>query len=315
MFTTWDESSASGPLVLIVNPASTRARKGLAQAAERALARHGPLEVMVTRGHGDAEDLARQAVVRGAGVVVAVGGDGTVNQVAAGLAGSAVALAPLPAGSTNVFARALGWPARGRSALAALDTLLGSGARVEEIVLGRVRAGDVDRPFVMNAGAGLDAEAVTFVEGHAWLKHHLRHLGYAMAVTVAERRLARGSGFDIRVNGGAPVHVGTAVVACGAPFAYLGLRALDLVPGARHDGGLAWLAIERVRAVTVAVAVMGATRGGRHVMRADMFHGVGAREIALTSETAFSLQADGEPLGRHHQAVFSTGPRLRVLRP
>jgi diacylglycerol kinase family enzyme len=312
---TRQQGTGRGPVVLIVNPASTRARKGLARDAERVLAPLGLAEVMVTQGHGDAEDLARRAAALGAGVVVTVGGDGTVSQVAAALAGGSVALAPLPAGSTNVFARDLGWPARGDAALRDLAALLARGAEPVEVVLGRLRAGDVDRPFAVNAGAGVDAEAVDIVEAHPWLKRRLRHLGFALAAVAAERRLARGAGLEISVNGRPAVHVGAAVVACGAPYAYLGPRPLDLVPGAAHDGGLAWLGVERVRAVKVAAVVLGAVRGGRHVGRPGVLHGTGAREIVLTAATPFALQADGEPLGRHLRAVLSAGPRLWVLRP
>jgi diacylglycerol kinase family enzyme len=301
--------------VLIANPASTGARKSLARAAERALAPLGLVEVMATRTHGEAEHLARRAVALGAGVVVTVGGDGTVSQVAAALAGGAVALAPLPAGSTNVFARDLGWPARADAALRDLEVLLARGAEPAEVVLGRLRADEVDQPFVVNAGAGVDAETVDIVETRSWLKRRFGHLGFALAAVAAERRLARGAGLEISVDGRPAVHVGAAVVACGAPYAYLGPRPLDLVPGAAHDGGLAWLGVERVRLIPVTAVVLGAMWGGRHVGRPGVLHGTGAREIVLTAATPFALQADGEPLGRHVRAVLSTGPRLRVLRP
>jgi diacylglycerol kinase family enzyme len=309
-------SGAYGPVVLIVNPGSTRAKKGLAGDAERMLRSRGPVEVMSTRAQGEAEGFARDAVAHGAGVVVGVGGDGTLNEIASGLVGSDVALAPLPAGSTNVFARGLGWPARGRAALATLEVALAQNTPTIEVVLGRIQAGDIDRLFLMNAGAGVDAEAVNLVEHHVWLKHRLRHAGFAMALVVAERRLTRAAGLDLSVDGGDPVHVGAVSVACGAPFAYLGPRALDLVPGARHDGSLAWLATERVRAVTVARAVSGAMRSGRHVGNRGLLHGSEAQSITLDAPGhPFAVQVDGEPLGRHEHVTLSTGPRLRVLVP
>lgn len=310
-----NEINGYRPVVLIVNPASTRARKGLAAEAERVLSGLGLVEVMMSGARGDGVSLARRAADQGAEVVVTVGGDGTVNEVAAGLAGTSVALAPLPAGSTNVFTRGVGWPARGKAALAAMSWQLAHGAPTREIVLGRIRAGDIDRPFSMNAGAGVDAEAVNIVENNPWLKHRLRHFGFAMAIAAAERRLARGQGLDISIDGNPPFHAGAAVAACGTPFAYLGPRAMDLVPGATHDGGLAWLAIDRVRAVTVVRAVAGAVRSGRHVTNAGILHGTGAREIALTSEFPFAVQVDGEALGRHRDVILSTGPTIRVLSP
>jgi diacylglycerol kinase family enzyme len=302
-------------ITLIVNPASTRARQGLGRDAERMLARHGLEAVFETQAHGGAEGLAGTAAAAGATLVVTVGGDGTVNQVAAALAGTHVALVPLPAGSTNVFTRALGWPKGGAEALAVLDRLLAEAREPEEIVLGRLRAEGIDRPFSMNVGVGVDAETVDIIETRPWLKHRLRHLGFALATVVAQRRLARGPGLDISVDGAAAVHVGAVAVACGSPYAFVGPLAFDLAPGARHDGTLAWIAVERVRALGVAAAGLGAARGGRHVRSPKVLHGTGAREIVLTAAEPFALQSDGEALGRHTWATLTTGPTLRVLRP
>ena len=79
--------------------------------------------------------------------------------------------------------------------------------------------------------------------------------------------------------------------------------------------GMAMLAIERVRAITVARAVSGAVRGGSHIVRTDFLHGTGAQEIVLSADHPFALQVDGEALGHHQRAVLSTGPRLLVLTP
>ncbi len=116
------------------------------------LTRRGvPHEVMKTVKAGHATRLAREAALEGHGAVVAVGGDGTVNEVANGLAGSETRLCVVPHGTGNVFAAEAGLPS---SAAACVD-LLFNGKTVD---IPLARAGD--RYFVLLASAGFDAEVV-----------------------------------------------------------------------------------------------------------------------------------------------------------
>ncbi len=100
----------TAPVVLVVNPAAGRGRTLLRLPRIRALADGLGLEyeVVQTARPGDATDLARRAAERGARVVAAVGGDGTVSEAAAGLVHSRTALAIVPTGTGNDFARAVG---------------------------------------------------------------------------------------------------------------------------------------------------------------------------------------------------------------
>lgn len=105
----------------------------------------------VTAGPGDATDLARKAVAAGCLRVVAVGGDGTMNEVGQALAGGPVALALVPCGSGNGLARHLGLPA---APLPALMLAADAGARIAAIDTGTANG----RPFFNAMGLGLDAE-------------------------------------------------------------------------------------------------------------------------------------------------------------
>src|SRR5512143_3813879 len=117
-----------------------------------ALTRRGvPHEIVKTVGPGHATRLAREAALEGHTAVVAVGGDGTINEVANGLAGSATQLCVVPHGTGNVFAAEAGLP----SSVEACVDLLFSG-KTAEIPL--ARAGD--RYFILLASAGFDAEVV-----------------------------------------------------------------------------------------------------------------------------------------------------------
>src|SRR5512132_829518 len=110
-----------------------------------------PFRLRETAAPGDAVVMARAAALEGVDTVVAVGGDGTMNEVADGLAGSATRLAFVPHGTGNVFAREFSLP---ESVEGCLD-LLSSGKTISSRM-----AKANDRRFVLMASAGFDAEAV-----------------------------------------------------------------------------------------------------------------------------------------------------------
>jgi YegS/Rv2252/BmrU family lipid kinase len=150
---------------IVANPVSgsMRGMDGLSELRETAiwLTEHGlPTEVTTTRRVGHAVELTREAVVAGHEMVIAAGGDGTLNDVIHGLAGSTTALGVLPMGTVNVWAREIGIPL---GASEAREILL-RGVR-RQVDLGR--AGP--RYFLMMAGVGFDAEVVKRVERN-WLK-------------------------------------------------------------------------------------------------------------------------------------------------
>lgn len=138
-------------VVCIANPAAG-VRRGVRVAVEKALVMAGvDFAIWDTTGPGHGTALALQAVRQGADLVVAVGGDGTVNEVGRALVGGDVPMGVAPAGSGNAFARALGISLRPRRAVA-------------QVLSGQVRMLDVGRVgeeiFLCSLGIGLDAEVV-----------------------------------------------------------------------------------------------------------------------------------------------------------
>jgi len=136
-----------------------------------------PFEIFKTTGPGDATLLAREAALAGADTVVAVGGDGTINEVANGLAGTATRLAVVPHGTGNVFADEIGLPKTVEGCLA----LLSNGSTIE-IPLARADG----RYFLLMASAGFDAEVVERME-----TRRKRYLGIAAYVLSGVRHLLR----------------------------------------------------------------------------------------------------------------------------
>ena len=138
----------------ILNPRAGVAVRGTREAVERGRPSWRDYAVYLTREPGHATELAREAVAAGADLVLAVGGDGTVNEVARGLIGSPAALGIVPVGSGNGLARALRVPLRPAHALGALES--GVPRRMDVGFLN-------GRPFLNVAGTGFDA-----VVGHAF---------------------------------------------------------------------------------------------------------------------------------------------------
>ena len=166
---------------IVYNPASRNApRLDRLQLAARSLRANGwQIDVLSTAGPGDATACARQAASDGARVVFACGGDGTLNEVANGLAGSACAAGVIRGGMGNVFAKEVGVP---RDPEAALRVLLDGSVRRFDLGI----AGN--RFFLVMAGAGFDAEVVRRVPSRP--KRLLGSTSYALwgAATLARFR-------------------------------------------------------------------------------------------------------------------------------
>jgi YegS/Rv2252/BmrU family lipid kinase len=150
------------------------------EALRAAVAALGDAEVCTTEGPGDAERLAREAVEAGCELVVAAGGDGTVNEVANGLAetASALALGVIPLGTANVFAHNLGLPR----------------APAAPFLPGRVNG----RLFVAVAGIGFDARVVAGVD--TGLKHRVGKAAYLWQ-SLIELGRGRARSFRVRLRG------------------------------------------------------------------------------------------------------------------
>ena len=163
-------------LLLIVNPTASSMTPGRRVRIQRILGERHRLEVAETYRRGHATRLARAAAREGVDAVVVLAGDGTLNEAADGLAGTETALAPLPGGSTNVFARSIGYRKRLDPATAQLLSSL------QRRSFRRVGLGVGNgRRFLFHLGAGFDAAVIEQVERHAWLKRHLAHPAFAVA--------------------------------------------------------------------------------------------------------------------------------------
>jgi diacylglycerol kinase family enzyme len=161
--------------LLVCNPKATTTSDRVRDVLVRALRSETELDVAYTRRRGHGASLAREARKNGVDVVVALGGDGTVNEVVNGLLADGTgpdvpALAVVCGGSTNVFARALGLPTDWAEGTAVILEALRAG-RTRSVGLGKVASlgagtglGLTERYFTFCAGFGMDAEVIHRVE-------------------------------------------------------------------------------------------------------------------------------------------------------
>jgi diacylglycerol kinase (ATP) len=136
--------------VVIFNPAAGNGQAKHWQERVESIARGRP--VQITSDSVQAEALARRAVDEGFGKIVAAGGDGTVNEVVNGIAGSSAALGLLPIGTVNVFAMELGLPSHNLELC--WDIVQSDNIRLVDLPSANGRS------FVQLAGVGLDAQVV-----------------------------------------------------------------------------------------------------------------------------------------------------------
>ncbi len=182
------EEAARRRALVIVNPHASAVSDRLRTVVLSALASRFELEAVTTRAQGHATELGFMAAAGGYGLVVTLGGDGTVNEVVQGLAGSTVAFTPLPGGSANVFCKLLGIPGE---IVDATEHLLGLADewRVRTIDLARVNG----RYYTFSAGVGIDASVVKVVDARSELKARLGASFFAACAlyVVARRYLVR----------------------------------------------------------------------------------------------------------------------------
>lgn len=309
---------ADHPIAILVNPASTAAHPGLTEYAIRRLAPFGVRAVLTTQERGHAAELATLAMQEhDALTVVTLGGDGTAAEAAGALVGTGAALAPMPTGSTNVFARTIGWPMDARQAIDRLVRMIEEGHHAEEVTIGRIDCdddGDTDRFFIVNAGVGIDAEAADMVERNPQWKKRVGQLWFAAATAYAAVSQRRRGMVRVSVDGGTPFALASLSVACTRPYAYFRRREFDLIPDAGDLGVLGWMGATTTSPRAPALAAAGALTGAWHLDSRVLAHGTATEAIVMESEDGVALQADGEPLGRHHRVVMRPAAGLLVLR-
>jgi YegS/Rv2252/BmrU family lipid kinase len=292
----------NGKVIVVFNPTAGRRRRQRLWRVLDLLVQHGQrVEVAETAYAGHATALAREAAAGGARLVVAAGGDGTVAEVANGLAGSGARLGILPLGTANVLARELGLRPDPHSLAAALA--FGRG-RVHWP--GLASGADGERLFVRMLGAGFDAQVV----------HHLppplkRLLGRgAYVVQTLRESLRRAHGpLTVRLDGATGTEAAAVIVTKGRLYAGPWLLAPDAAPGlpgfavALFEGG-----------GPLAPLRYGAALPLNRLPRQPGLRLVRAREVEILG-SGVPTQADGDPAGTVPVRVTDAREPIEILVP
>ncbi len=299
----------------ILNPAAGAAtgfQKRLHKAVAHLEKQGCTVELLETQRKNDGIRLARQAAQERYDVAVAVGGDGTINEVCNGLAGTDTAMAVLPAGTGNVYAAELGIPIWGPlkpDAVINGAEVIMTGRR-RRIDLGRVHlASGFSRYFLMWCGIGLDA-AITQARPAST---QVRELNYATWVA---------SGLMVAYDFmGTPATITTdtesvnkrilmAVVSNGQLYG----RIWRLAPDAKMDDGLLDVAVMTGHGWPSTIRyVVGATLK-RHIKDPDFFLYHTTR-LSLTSKHTLPIHVDAEPFGSTPAEVEVVPLALNVIVP
>lgn len=298
--------------VLIVNPQATATTPAGRDVLAHALASQVKLDVVETDYRGHALDVARAATRDDIDLVVAHGGDGTVNEVVNGLLsghrGTPVSeqkipmLGVVPGGSANVFARALGLP---RDPVEATHLLLNA---IEDGQRRRVGLGLADgRWFTFNAGLGWDADVVAGVE-HRRGKQASPSLYMRTALRSYLRPPLGRAALTAQVPGAEPTEVRTAFVSNTDPWSYLGSRPVHLNPDCSFDGGLGLFALRDLGLPSVLRHLRQALRAkskqrGRSLLRHDDL-----AIVRIDAEEPVNFQVDGDLIGQRTSVEFISVP-------
>ncbi len=303
--------------LLVVNTYATTTTEALSEVIVAALRSRLELTVEHTSQRGHAQELAQQAAHENFDVVLALGGDGTVNEIANGLMTcDDVLRRPLlgiiPGGNANVFVRNLGYPAdpveATRQVLAAIDR-----TSVTPIGLGRVKADDIDRYFLFNAGFGADAAVLSRMEQHRSGTRKASDARYALyAAQELFSRLDRKKP-HIKIPD-LSIEAFFAMVVNFSPWTYLGARALNPQPAAAQDTQLTVYAPTRLRISDIMRLARTVIAGGDLAALDGVVTAHDTDAVHMRADVPTWLQVDGEALGTVQLAHFSHVPNaLRVL--
>ena len=299
-------------LLLLVNASASSVTARGRVVIQKALSADHDVTLAETNRRGHASRLAQGAAATGTEVVVVLGGDGTVNEAANGLAGTDCALAPLPGGSTNVFTRTLGLPNDPIEATGVLLDALARGS-LQRVGLGTVNG----RYFLFHVGMGFDAAVVRQVERRAGLKRYAGHPLFVYAALETWFRYYDRSRphFAIRFEDGQVVDDGYFAMCFNTnPYTYLGNRPFNVAPDATLERGLVMVTL-RTLATFPFLSILASALGSGDRLRRH--RGVDYRtdlgSMTVSGHGPFPYQVDGDYLGEVERLEFRHAPDVLCL--
>jgi diacylglycerol kinase family enzyme len=309
-----EPDAAKKRMLIIVNPYATTVSDRLKNLVVYALQARYEVEAVDTEAAEHAIEIGREARTGGYDIVVAFGGDGTLNEVANGLAGTDVPVSVLPGGSTNVVCRTLGIP---NDVVDATEHLIGlaDDFRPRKIDLGRCNG----RHFVFACGVGLDATVVKRVDAHPRLKARARQWYYTWAAISGFYRqyLRDPVRLTLEVEGETLEGV-TAIAQNSDPFTYFANIPIRICEDiGLDDGTISMALLRRAKQRDMLPIAARVLSKGLHVSKnrqIDEFDDLTRASVRSISEDRdgvlrpFPVQVDGDYIGEYTELDFSVEP-------
>jgi diacylglycerol kinase family enzyme len=296
-------------MLVIVNPYATTVSDRIRNLVVHALESRYDVTAFDTQRQGHATELVREAAQEGYEVVVAFGGDGTVNEAANGLAGTDVPLTHLPGGATNVFCKMLGIPG---DVVDATEHLLriADDFRPRKVDLGRMN----DRYFTFTAGFGLDASVVRWVDQHPERKHRIGppYFAWSAIRTFFQHYLVNPPQVDVEIEGEVLRGINV-LVQNGDPLSYFQKTPLHVAENITLDSGdLAGAVLHRATPIDVPTVAFRLLNQRVRVVdhpQVTGFSHVQTVRARSADGRPIALQCDGDWVGDVSEVEFSLVPQ------
>ncbi len=298
--------------MFIVNPSASSVTARTRVLINKALSADHEVTMCETTRRGHATRLAQGAAAEGYDVVVVLGGDGTLNEAANGLAGSTTALATLPGGSTNVFARTLGLPDDPLDATVLILEALAA-ASIRRVGLGSVNG----RHFLFHVGIGFDAAVVADVERRGSLKRWANHVLFGWSAFITwlrgyDRSRAR---FTVRVDDAPVGDPGVFTVCLNTnPYSYVGTRPFNVDTSASLDSALSVVTMRTLDLAPTLALLASALGSGEALQRSrNVALHRQVRHATIEGAGPFPHQVDGDYLGELDHLDIRYEPEVIAL--
>ena len=300
-------------ILLIVNSFASSVTPRNTVLVHEHLAKHHDVQVVETNERGHATRFAQDAASRGLDAVVGFGGDGTLNEIATGLAGSDTTLAMLPGGSTNVFVRTLGIA---NDPMVALTQLMAGIDRneIERVSLGQANG----RYFTFHAGIGYDAAVVEQVERRSSLKRVVGQPLFAYSALYSwfkayDRKYPH---FTMNIDGRAIPNGFFSVVLNTNPYTFVGKHAIHLSSAASLEKKLVVVTFRKMTTPLMLKTLYSALRRGGLETSSGIDIATDVENVKIEFPAPFPYQLDGDYLGDTTSIEIKHCPEaLRLVRP
>ena len=307
--------------LLVANTFATTTDDDIQAQVVTALSKHLEVSVQNTTARNDAIEIARSAQHQGFDLVIGLGGDGTVNELANGLLldgpnPDRPLLAAIPGGNGNVFARNMGLSENPLEATAQIINALDM-KKFKSIGVGKIATNNISRWFLFNAGIGLDAAVIAGMEARRASGKIVNDAAYAsLALRELFTRTDRKHPALSLVSSSGEVHRDAhfALIVNLAPWAYLGSKPLNPLPSASHDTALDVYAPTSLSVRSVLRLVRRALAGKSAENDAKVIALIDQKQVHIQSKRAMWIQVDGDIVTQSTELTATHVPNaLKVL--